>query len=162
MPGFDGIDDFLKSSSRRLKDAEELMEQPSRDPNRSDASRRHLRGAMYLAGHAVECLVKAYLIEQEDRQSLRDAQVQINSRRQAKGQRLCNIGGSTQGHSIAFLLTLTDLAVRPGYEPNLWGRVANWNPYWRYDPSIPGRTEADEFVQDVRSALDWLLPKIMR
>src|SRR4051794_32059413 len=81
MPTRDRLSDFVKSAPRRLKDAEELIEHPTADPQRSDADRRHLRGAMYLAGYAVECLLKAYLIEQEGCQSLAAAQARINERR---------------------------------------------------------------------------------
>ena len=73
----DRLSDFVKSGPRRLKDANELMEMPTADAQRSDAKNRHLRGAMYLAGYAIECLLKAYLIEQEDCQSLADAQDRI-------------------------------------------------------------------------------------
>ena len=60
MPFRDTIQDYRRSATRRLEDAKELLEPPTLDPQRSDADRRHLRGAMYLAGYAVECLVKAY------------------------------------------------------------------------------------------------------
>jgi hypothetical protein len=63
MPARGRFSDYVKSAARRLKDAEELLQPPNADPQRSDADRRDLRGAMYLAGYAVESLLKAYLIE---------------------------------------------------------------------------------------------------
>ena len=63
MPFRDTIQDYRHSAARRLEDARELLEPPTLDPQRSDADRRHLRGAMCLAGYAVECLVKAYFIQ---------------------------------------------------------------------------------------------------
>ena len=61
MAFYDTIKDYRAAANQRLGDARELMETPTRDSERSDAEQRHLRGAMYLAGYAVECLLKAYL-----------------------------------------------------------------------------------------------------
>lgn len=81
MPDFDNISDLVKSGPRRLQDAEELMQPPTHDRQRSDAQTRHLRGAMYLSGYGVECLLKAYLVEQEGCRTLTEAQNKINDRR---------------------------------------------------------------------------------
>lgn len=52
-----------KAAWRRLDDAWELLEQPTRLPARGDYRIRHLAAAEYLAGYAVECLLKVYLIQ---------------------------------------------------------------------------------------------------
>ncbi len=70
----DTIQDYRRSATRRLEDARELLEPPTLDAQRSDAGRRHLRGAMYLAGYAAECLVKAYLIQHMNAQTLTAAE----------------------------------------------------------------------------------------
>ena len=59
---YDGHSELVKAAPKRLKDALELLEQPSRDKNGSDADYRHLCGAYYLAGYAVECALKVYII----------------------------------------------------------------------------------------------------
>ncbi len=163
MPQHARLSDFVKSSPRRFQDALELMEQPTASGTRSDAATRHLRGAMYLAGYAVELLLKAYLIEQERSQSIQEAQGKINKRRSDHSEPpIKNIATTAAGHSIEYLIRLTDLPERTGYDPELWGRVAVWSSGWRYDPDPPGRVAAQEFVEDVQAALNWLTPKIMR
>lgn len=62
MLEFDSIGDYVKAGPRRLADAKELLEQPTLEPDAPDAAHRHLRGAVYLAGYAVECALKAYII----------------------------------------------------------------------------------------------------
>lgn len=162
MAIYDRISDFVKSGPRRLRDAEELMEPPTRAAQGSDADQRHLRAAMYLAGYAVECLLKAYLIDQEECQSLAEAQKRINRRRQSQGQEaIPDIAHTSAGHNIGLLVGLTDLAERPGYDPRLWGRVDQWKSTWRYIPDSPDRVKAEKFMSDVRAAIDWLSPKII-
>ncbi len=158
----EGIADFMKSGPRRLRDAEELLTEPRVNPNSSDADRRHLRGAMYLAGYAVECMLKAYLIDQEGTQSLSGAQGKINERRASRGEPpIKDIAHTSAGHSIGLLVALTDLATRPGYEPKLWGQLSAWRTEWRYASDYPSRVEAELFIRAVRSATDWLQPGVI-
>jgi hypothetical protein len=61
---FDGKTDYIKAARMRLADAYELLEHPS-SPDPPEADRlpdpgvRHLRGALYLAGYAIEFALKA-------------------------------------------------------------------------------------------------------
>ncbi len=161
MPVRDRLSDFLKSGPQRLKDAEELMEKPTADAERSDADTRHLRGAMYLAGYAVECLLKAYLIEQERCQSLTQARTRMGARRKRRGQEpIERIASTSAGHDIYYLVGLTDISARPGYDAKLWGRLAAWKSTWRYEHDAPSRPVAERFLDDVRFAVAWLRPKI--
>lgn len=138
------------------------MEMPTADPQRSDAGSRHLQGAMYLAGYAVECLLKAYLIEQQECQSLTEAQARINSRRMSRGQEpIDRIASTSAGHDIYYLVGLTDLSIRPGYDPALWGRLSAWKSTLRYEHHAPKRDTAERFLRDVRTAVKWLRPKIV-
>jgi hypothetical protein len=163
MANNDRISDFVKSGPRRLLDAEELMETPTHHGQGSDARQRHLRTAMYLAGYAVECLLKAYLIEQENSQSLAEAQGKINRRRRRQGvEEIPDIAHTAAGHNISRLVSLTDLAERPGYDPKLWGRLSQWQTAWRYAHDFPERAKAEAFMNDVRVATNWLTPKIVR
>ena len=160
---FDGISQLVKSGPRRGGGADELMQAPTLRPHEGDALTRHLRGAMYLAGYAIECLLKAYLTEQERGQRLSTAERQINDRRAKQNlPPIEKISSSAAGHSLAYLLGLTDLAEQPDYDPALWGRVAVWRSVWRYDPSPVKRDAAEAFVEDVRTAVNWLSPRILR
>ncbi len=161
MAVHDRLSDFVKSGPRRLKDAEEMMEPPTADAARSDARIRHLRGAMYLAGYAVECLLKAYLIEQEGCRSLSEAQMVINARRTRQSQLpIQRIANSAAGHSIYYLVGLTDISTLPGYDGALWGRLAAWTTAWRYEHNVPAQHDAERFLRDVRVAVGWLRNRI--
>ncbi len=130
MPFRDTVQDYRRSAARRLEDARELLEPPTLDPQRSDADRRHLRGAMYLAGYAVECLVKAYLIQHTNAQTLVEAIDTLNEQRQRQGMEpVENITRSAAGHKLLYLLQLTNLPQYPAYDPKLWAALPNGGPH---------------------------------
>ena len=161
MPFRDTVQDYKRSASRRLEDAKELLEPPTLDAQRSDADRRHCRGAMYLAGYAVECLLKAYLIQNLNSPTLASAIDKLNEQRLRRGlERVENIARTAAGHKLSYLVRLADLLQYPAYDPKLWGRVALWSSSWRYETDLVMRSSALEFVEDVQAAVDWLLPKI--
>jgi len=69
------------------------------------AGERHLRAAVYLAGYAIECILKVYIISRvAGAVSLAGA---IEDRR-AMGEQIPNILGA-EGHRLTILLSLTDL-----------------------------------------------------
>ena len=154
----DTIADYRSVGLFRFADAKELMEPPTADAVRSDASRRHLRGAMYLVGYAAECFLKAYLIGQTGSQTLLTAMDILNQQRTGRGQQpVDNIATSAAGHRLGYLLQLTDLM---DYDEKLWGRVGKWQSTWRYNTSAIKREEAQDFVADIESAMKYLSPKI--
>lgn len=162
MPFRDTIQDYRRSATRRLEDARELLEPPTFDAQRSDADRRHLRGAMYLAGYAAECLVKAYLIQHMNAPTLVAAVDALNNQRQQRGlEPVERIARSAAGHKILYLLQLTNLPQYSGYDPKAWARVAQWRSSWRYETDTVPRNEADGFMDDVQAVVDWLSPKII-
>ena len=131
---------------------------PTSDPKASDADRRHLRGAMCLAGYAVECLLKAYIIGMTGTQTLPSAMDELNRRRAEKGlPPVENIARSIAGHNIGYLLQVSDLA---DYDQRLWGRVAVWSSEWRYDITSVTRKNAHEFVDDIGAAINYLSPRV--
>ncbi len=154
--------DYRRAAQSRFQDARELMQPPASDAERSDAARRHLRGAMYLAGYAVECLLKAYLIQQVNTQTLAGAVDRLNQQRQSRGQdAVRNIARSAAGHELLYLLGLTDLkTVSSGFDPKLWGRVAKWKSAWRYESDLVDSETAREFLEDIEAAAQWLQTKI--
>jgi hypothetical protein len=157
MPFRDTIRDYRRSAQRRLEDAQELLEPRTWEPQRSDADQRHLRTAMYLAGYAVECLLKAYLIQQIGAQTLREAVALLNVRLQARGREpVADISRSAAGHRLIYILRYTDLTGYPGYSEALWGRLAQWNSAWRYETDPVARSAAEAFIGDVQTAVNWL------
>src|SRR4051812_34207980 len=108
MAEFDGISTFAKSGRRRLRDAERLLDPPTADRTEQGADMRHLRGAMYLCGYGVECLLKAYLIHLHHG-CLRLSDVLTDLRKD--GTEIRDICGAS-GHDLPYLLTLTKLESR--------------------------------------------------
>ena len=155
MAEYDGFSEYRKVAKRRMRDAEELLQPPSLAAAEQGAETRHLRAAVYLAGHAVECILKAYLIDrQPPAQTLSEA-VTI---RRAAGEVVPNILGD-EGHRLPLLLVLTQL------EPFLianedrrrdWGVCSKWKSTWRYDPISPSREFAAEFVAASGRFCEWV------
>ncbi len=161
MPFRDTIQDYKRSAVKRLEDAKELLEPPTFDPQRSDADHRHLRGAMYLAGYAAECLVKAYLIQHMNAQTLAAAVDILNQQRRQQGKEpVEQIARTAAGHKILYLLQLTDLPQYPAYDP-MWARVAQWRSSWRYETDPVARADTENFLKDVQAIVNWLSPKII-
>ena len=161
MPFRDTLADYRRSGSYRLDDAKELLERPSLNSNASDSEFRHLRGAMYLAGYAVECILKAYMIQYIGTQTLGSAVDRLNARRHSKGiEPVENIARSAAGHRIMYLLQLTDLFQKPGYDQQIWGRVARWTSSWRYETDRVERDQAIQFVRDVEAVVKWVSSKV--
>lgn len=109
---------------------------------------------MYLAGYAAECLVKAYLIQHMNAQTLAAAVDTLNEQR--LHQRLHQglepveqIARTAAGHKIFYLLRLTDLPQYPAYDQKRWARVAQWRSSWRYETDMVARADAGEFLDDV-------------
>ena len=89
--------------------------------------------------------------------------MRLNERRIRQGkEEIRDIAHTAVGHSLYYVVQLTDLPFHPGYDVALWGRLAQWQSFWRYEYDYPRRLEAEVFVQDVRSAVNWLRPKIMQ
>lgn len=155
MAEYDGLSQYRKSAPRRLRDAEELLQPPRLDPQEQGANQRHLRAAIYLAGHALECLLKAYIVgRQPPSLTLSDA---VAARR-AVGEQIPNILGA-EGHCLTTLLSLTDLEVtlqNTEERQQDWAICVKWKSTWRYDPQPPAVADAQEFVQSARRIYQWV------
>src|SRR5580658_20043 len=131
MPRHDGLADFRLAAAQRLKDAEELLEPPTLEPNGPLATRRHLRGAMYLAGYAVECITKAYLISMHaPLNTLSDVDAKLRRTTPEMPNLL-----SASGHSIEVVVRFTDLAAEQNeHQRRSLGFVASeWSTDLRYN-----------------------------
>lgn len=157
MPEFDGISEYVKSGSRRLRDAEELLQPPTLHPKEQGADTRHLRGAIYLSGYGVECLLKAYIIScQRGGSRLSEARDAIR----ASGNPIRDICGEA-GHDLRYLLSLTDLEARMDPEKlRQMSLSAKWSSSWRYDPRRVSREDADARVEAARSLVSWIYTQI--
>ncbi len=157
MPEFDGISEYVKSGFRRLRDAEELLQRPTLDPKEQGAGTRHLRGAVYLSGYGVECLLKAYLISRQWHCSrLSEAWDAIR----AGGNPIRDICGEA-GHDLRYLLSLTDLEARMGSELlQQMSLSARWSSSGRYDPRLVSREDAQARIEATRSLVNWIYAQI--
>ena len=158
MAEYDGLGQFHKAAQRRLKDARELLQTPTLDPQESGADTRHLRAAVYLAGYAVECALKEYIIAHERATTLTEA---TRLRRDA-GEDIPDLLGAN-GHNLDLLLRLTGLTGR--LDPDVrrkqdWGICLRWRSTWRYDPTPPPSEFATAFVAATQRVHGWIVSQI--
>ena len=151
---FDSLYEFRKVAVQRLRDAQELLELPTRDPEGNDKERRHLRGAMYLSGYTVECILKAYLIRMYSPLSTLSL---VDNKLRKKKPDLPNLLGSP-GHQIGAVLALTDLEADFDDErKSSFSYVAGtWTSTMRYNPEIPTRAIATRRVQNAAEIYSWV------
>lgn len=137
-----GISEQAGAAIRRLADARALLA----------AGSPHTRGAMYLAGYAIECRIKAKAMERRACRTLRDlaAKITLPSER-VFAHRLEPLLRDLLGRSIQERLNNPGSLVRSD-----WVHVNRWDPQWRYDKSNPARPEAEHFVGAVVRVFRWL------
>ena len=138
---FGGVTEQRKASGHRRDDAEALLQ----------AGR--YRGAMYLAGYAVECLLKVRLMERFGQPNLRALEEEL----QRRG--LLAAGGTAFTHQLGTLLTLTGSRHRLEQDRNLWplfNVVNGWEPAWRHNPDLADADEAGDYLRATDSILRWI------
>jgi hypothetical protein len=161
---YDGLSELLKAAPKRLADARELLERPSLNPHTSDAGYRHLCGAYYFAGYAVECALKAYII------------LLLDSRRSERVSRWYQVveslaalpGGTNLGgkhsHDLSRLLAVSELegAVdRDEQAKRTWGTCSKWDYNVRYRPDhMLERTRVAEFVEACSATYHWVRARL--
>lgn len=155
MSDFDGISEFHKVAIHRLNDAFELLETPTYNIKEGSADNRHLRAAVYLAGYAVECALKEYIISRTPpAQTLSEALTYM----EAKGMNAELLSGSA-GHNLLRLLAVTDLHTYLKSDPSVkkaWGECLKWRSTWRYNALAPTREYAVSFVESVQIIYRWI------
>jgi hypothetical protein len=157
---YDGHSELLKAAPKRLRDAWELMEHPSRDPGSSDAAYRHLCAAHYLAGYAVECILKVYII------LLLDAR---NGPRFSKWSDVIDHFGAQAGsadlrgrqsHNLARLRVVAELEPEMDTDANmkmLWGICSKWDYNVRYSPEfMTDRESVRQLVEACEQVFRWV------
>jgi hypothetical protein len=134
-----GITEQHKASIHRWEDAQALFQ----------AGR--WRGAMYLAGYAVECRLKWKLMQHWQCRTL----VQLEEKLLEKG-----IAQSPFTHNLEALLRLVGGLERMRQNPRLWASFSDninpWRPAWRYTPDLSNREQAADFLEATKDALWWI------
>jgi len=156
---FDGEADFGKAGPRRLADAERLMWDPPTGARlrgqRPTPAQLHAGGAAYVAGYAVECALKAYIITKTPNAVALKAAMNT---RKTRGDRPWDLGGS-KGHNLQLLLSATDLGAHMDAEQGIksaFAVCAKWSSDRRYDPRVVAPDTARAFVDAARRVSGWV------
>jgi hypothetical protein len=133
-----GISEQYKASLHRMEDARVLF------------AGRRWRGAMYLAGYAVECRLKYKLMRQWKCFSLEE----LDQKLAAKG-----VVETAFTHNLAQLIVRAGGWGRLRANNAMWaafGDVNEWQPAWRYDSSPASREVAGTFLESSQRLVDWI------
>ena len=136
-----GISEQSKASKHRLDDAWALF----------NAVR--WRGAMYMAGYSVECLLKAKLMEMYNCRQLDELEEVLQKRG------LLAVNATIFTHHLYPLLKLAQGLERLRQNRTLWpsfNLVNRWVPAWRYSTNLSNRKNAENFLEAVEKILDWI------
>lgn len=136
-----GITEQAKASRHRLDDAKALL----------NASR--WRCAMYIAGYAVECLLKTKLMQMYNCRHLRDLEDELQRRSMLAAH------GTVFTHQLEALLKLAQGYNRLRQNQNLWrmfNTVNRWVPAWRYTANLANREDASDFMDAVEKIMHWI------
>ena len=138
---YDGIKEQATVSSQRLEDARVLF----------NAGR--WRGAMYVAGYAVECLLKAKLMQIYSCRNLRELD-NILQRRS-----ILSHSRTVFTHELETLFRLTPGFHRLRQNQNVWRqfyKVNRWTTAWRYTADRSTYDAALLFMDAVEKVILWI------
>ena len=138
---FYGISEQSKAGKHRLDDALALL----------NAAR--WRGAMYLAGYAIECQLKTKLMRMFGCRHLRELEDELQQRGMLSG------AATVFTHQLELLLRLTNALDRLRQNEELWrlfNRVNRWMPAWRYTADLSNRQDAENFLGAVEKISHWI------
>ncbi|MBY0231339.1 MAG: HEPN domain-containing protein [Gemmataceae bacterium] len=138
---FYGVTEQAKAGKHRMDDARVLL----------NATR--WRGAMYMAGYSVECLLKTKLMRIHSCRHLNELEDEL----QAKG--LLASHSTVFTHQLELLLRLTHATDRlRGSEENWRGfnLVNRWVPAWRYTADPSNQDDAKDYLAAVEKLLHWI------
>ena len=137
----DGVSELGKAGKHRLDDAWSLI----------NAVR--WRGAMYLAGYSVECLLKTKLMRMFDCRHLRELEEELIRRKALPAQ------ATVFTHQLELLLGLTKAKDRLRQNEENWRSfniVNRWIPAWRYTADLSNKDDAIDFVEAVKKVSQWI------
>ena len=155
MAEYDGITQYYKAVSRRLRDARALLQTPTENPQESGAETRHLRASVYLAGYAIECVLKACVISCN---APAKTLTEVLRARHERGEALPDTTKS-DGHNLDLLLSIADseneLKTNSARKRD-WELCSQWKSIWRYDPEPPSLAFALRFVEATARLRAWI------
>ena len=137
----DGVSEQAKAAKHRLEDAQSLY------------STKRWRGAMYLAGYAVECLLKTKLMRMFDCRRLRDLEPDLQQRG------LLSTHATIFTHQLELLLRLTRSTDRLRTNQAHWQSftlVNHWMPAWRYTADLSNAEDSKDFIEAVEELVHWI------
>lgn len=131
---YTGITEHAKASLHRREDAQALFRE------------QRWRGAMYLAGYSVECLLKAKLMRMYSCYNLLDLESELRRRS------LLAADSTILTHQLEILLRLANGLDRLRQNAKLcpaFNLVNRWIPAWRYNPNIANSQDAEDYLNAV-------------
>ena len=138
---YDGIIEQARASRHRFADARALL----------NASRR--RCSMYIAGYAVECLLKTKLMHIYNCRNLRSLDVELHRRSLLPAHR------TVFTHDLEELLKLSPGYNRMRQSPRVWmlfKEVNRWTSQWRYAAERITEADASGFLNAVEGFMRWI------
>jgi len=138
---YTGITEQSKSSVHRRDDAGALLK----------ANR--WRGAMYMGGYSIECLLKAKIMRMFACSNLRDLEDEL------RGRNLLAEHATIFTHQLEVLLRLTNGLDRLRQNAILWplfNIVNRWIPAWRYNPDLSNSQDAEDYLDAVDKIHHWI------
>ncbi len=111
------------------------------------------RGAMYLAGYSIECLLKTKLMQMFDCRHLRELEEELQRRGVLAAQ------ATVFTHQLEVLLRLAQALDRLRQNGSLWSQfniVNRWVPAWRYTADLSRREDAEDFLEAVEGVARWI------
>jgi HEPN domain-containing protein len=136
-----GVSEQSKASHHRRDDAQVLL----------NAAR--WRGAMYLGGYSIECLIKSKLMQKFGCKTLRGLDEDLKDRG------LISAEATMYTHQFESLLRVSGHLDRLRSDAKLWPSftlVNRWVPAWRYDPDLSSREEAEDFFEALDRITSWI------
>jgi hypothetical protein len=138
---YNGVTEQRKAGLHRLEDAMALL------------AAVRCRGAMYMAGYAVACKLKAKLMQVYGCHHLDELQQTLVD----KG--LLGDNSTVKTHQLHRLLHMTNAGPRLRQDKETWRAftLANeWMPAWRYHADQSDPEDAGDFLDAVRHVVHWL------
>ena len=138
---FYGVSEQGKAGKHRMDDARALL----------NAVR--WRGAMYLAGYAIECQLKTKLMRMFGCRHLRELEEELQQRG------MLSATATVFTHQLELLLRLTQGFDRLRQNEEHWGLfniVNRWVPAWRYAADLSNRNDAEDFLAAVDKVSNWI------
>jgi HEPN domain-containing protein len=140
-----GVSEQIKASRHRLEDAEALF------------AAGRWRGAMYVAGYAVECLLKAKLMQRFGYRKLEVLEDQLHQ------SKLLRKAVSVFTHELETLTELLGALDRIEGNKDVYAAYLNvneWQPAWRYNPDLATRAKADLFIGSIKVVREWIMNNV--